>query len=222
MGNEIIINILMSVITGIVASTLVVIFFEWNTRRARKVSRMHITSRFISLLFEVLELVSQVTKLSERSLEGRGRVYAEKLERLLRQDGTNNAFINVGNALLSMNEKELQYLLDGLFNIKSRLSLLSINALSHKSFDETTCIAIFEQEKWIDVVLENGNGFQSGNQVWVTVAHTTISNLIENTFSILKLMLDEHEKLIEKNSGLLMWGSRKSAGKRSGFFTNQR
>jgi len=199
-------SILLAIITGLVSSSLVVIYFEFRQYRKHKLSRAHILERFSRELFQILTTVRIVSDLKLRDVSSQDRLGAVKeLERVL---GRNDPGVLMGK-ILNLTPDQHRYLFDNLTQIYNSLSLLFLHSIAHKTIEDKVSASIAEMQEWIDSVLQYYVMFpeiieQRDDQTIRTMWMTSIFNLVENSFAILPNVL-KSQKVSE---GALRWGSR--------------
>lgn len=196
----------LSLITGIVSSFLVVIYFEFRQYKKYSLSRAHILERFSRELFHILTTIRVTSdlKLSNSSFGGRNKVVAE-LEHLL---GRENPEILM-ERMLNLTPEKHRYLFSQLLQIHDSLYLLFSHSIGHKTIEDSVSASIAEMQEWISTVLSYYNTYpeiierkvdQSLYMVWMT----SIANLAENSFTTLRNVLDKQDI----SEDMLRWGSR--------------
>lgn len=200
------ISIILSLLTGLVSSSLVVLYFEIRENRKYALSRAHILERFSRELFHVLTVVRVACnlKLGETSFGNKLSVLAE-LERIL---GRNNPSILMSQ-IPNLTPEQHRNIFNQLIQIRESLSLLFAQSIGHKTVEDNISASIAETQEWIDSVLHYYTTFpeiidnqidQTIHMVWMT----SVFNLVENSFAILNNVL----KKKSVSEGALRWGSR--------------
>lgn len=198
------INLLSSIITGLVSGLLVAIYFENRQNKKHKLSHAHILDRFINNLFSNLTIIRVSTKLPPPQ----GTDARDILKILEETLGRKNPPILISK-ILNLTLDERKYIYNQLILSKQTLTALFSDSIAHKTVDGKVSASIAEIQKWIDGVLSNYDIFPeifSGEEDKFIKMHwmNSILNLTENSFAILNNML------ILKNTPneMLHWGSR--------------
>lgn len=199
-------DIILSLVTGVVSSSLVVIYFEWQQNKRHVLSRGHILERFSGQLFKILTTVrvSLKLKLSKYSFQNKAEVI-RNLEEILSRE-------NPGVLMSKLPElapDQHVYILGQLLQVRDSLAVLFSDSIGHRTVEDKVAASIAEMQGWIDAVLQNYELFPEllearfDSRMWAMFA-ASVANLVENCFSILLSTVNE-QKISE---GLLRWGSR--------------
>jgi len=201
-------SIIFSLVTGIISSSLVVIYFEIRQNKRHKLSRAHILERFTRELFGVLTVirVASQLKLNRTSFKDKMDVVKD-LELIL---GRNNPSVLI-DKILNLSTNNHQYIYNQLVQINNSLFIIFSHSIAHKTIEDEVSASIAEMQEWISSVLQCYITFpeiieNKSDNTMQTMLITSISNLVENTFSILTNTLKKHKT----SEGLLRWGSHSS------------
>lgn len=203
--NNIWISIIFSLVTGIISSSLVVVYFEIRQNKKHKLSRAHILERFTRELFGILTVIriTSQLKLNRTSFENKMDVVKD-LELIL---GRNNPSVLI-DKILNLSANNHQYIYNQLVQINNSLFVIFSHSIVHKTIEDDVSASIAEMQEWINSVLQCYVTFpeiieNKSDDTMQTMLITNISNLVENTFSVLTSTLKKHKT----SEGLLRWGS---------------
>ena len=203
--NNIWTSIIFSLVTGIISSSLVVIYFEIRQNKKHKLSRAHILERFTRELFGILTVIriASQLKLNKTSFEDKMDVVKD-LELIL---GRNNPNVLI-DKILNLSTNNHQYIYNQLVQINNSLFIIFSHSIAHKTIEDEVSASIAEMQEWINSVLQCYITFpeiieNKSDNTMQTILITSISNLVENTFSVLISTLKKHKT----SEGLLRWGS---------------
>ncbi|MCX6736427.1 MAG: hypothetical protein NTZ13_05085 [Candidatus Parcubacteria bacterium] len=201
------ISIALSLLTGVVSSSLVVLYFELRHQKMHALSRAHILERFSRELFHILTAVRIASNLKLKNTATSKAEMVKELEQIL---GRNTLTILLGR-ISNLSPKQHQVLLNELILAHSSLSVLFSQSIGHKTLEDRIAASMAETQEWIDSVLIyyttypeiiDGTADQTIHMVWMT----SVFNLVENSFAI----LNDVVKAQTLSEGALRWGSRSS------------
>lgn len=203
--NNIGIQIGLSLLTGIVSSSLVVIYFEIRQLKKYTLSRGHILERLSRELFSVLTIIRVSSGLKLEKLSQDRSEILKNLEKIL---GRHEPSL-IMNKIINLTPKQHQNILNQLINVRMSLSALFTNSVGHKTVEDSISASIAEMEGWIDSVLNYYTMFPeiiegNADSKMLTFWSTSIFNLIENTFTTLEITLKK-QHLDDTD---LRWGAR--------------
>lgn len=194
-----------ALLTGVVSSVLVVFYFERRDKIKYRLSRAHIIERFGPILFGVLTIV-RVT-INEGPPESRQlRAVFNELKNIL---GRDNPMVLL-RGLSGLPDSKHETIIRQLTNFQLLLTSLFSDALAHKTVEDKITASIAELQNWIDDVLSLYAVFPEVriNSTKYLELHTrwqsTMTNLVENTFTILDYIID----LRMDTEDDLRWGAR--------------
>jgi hypothetical protein len=202
--SDFLLNSLFSIITGIVASTLVVIYFEYKLKKKYALSRSHLVVRFKQHLFGTITVVRGLIGLSYPKVSGELEVL-QKLEEIM---GRNDPSI-IMNGLLRLTPEDHQSMFSQLTLLHTNLENLLSDAMAHKTLEDKITASIAEMQDWIDIVLQMYTIFPEllhGKYDAKLLMHwsTAVFNMVENSFAIFHDIL----KLKTLSPDELRWASR--------------
>lgn len=197
-------QLLFSVITGVIASTLVVIYFEIKLKKQYALSRSHLVVRFKQHLFGTITIVRGVIGLEYPKVSGELEVI-QKLEEIM---GRNDPSI-IMNGLLHLTPEDHQSMFSQLTILRTHLESLFSDAMAHKTVEDKIASSIAEMQDWVDSVLQmytvfpellNGRYDPELLMRW----SATVCNMVENAFAI----FHDIRKLKTLSPDELRWASR--------------
>lgn len=202
--NNIWFSVISSIITGIVSSGLVVLYFEIREKQRHSLSHAHILKRFTGELFRILTIIRVAAKLKHPTSHNEIEVVKE-LETIL---GRYNPTVLM-NQIGSLSSDQHRYIFDQLAHAQTSLSLLFSDSIAHKTVDGRVSASIAEMQGWVDTVLRHYSTFpeiieRKGDSSLQSFWMTSIFNLVENSFAILTNIL----AIQDTSEEILRWGSR--------------
>jgi hypothetical protein len=197
-------NLLFSLITGIISSIIVVIYFEYQQNKKHKLSHAHILHKFISQMFGILTVIRVSADLPYPRGNNQNEILV-KLEEIL---GRKNPSVLMGR-IPNLGGDKHKYIYEQLLMARQSLSMLFSDSIAHKTIDGKISASIAEAQVWVEAVLSNYQLFpeilnNQADTLMITSWTTSIFNLTENTFGILTNTLARKEVPDE----MLRWGTR--------------
>lgn len=201
--NDFLYSIFFSLVSGIVSSVLVVIYYERRDYRKHRLSEAHILGRFTTVLFQILTIIRTTAKLPHPSA-GNEREAFEQLEQILGRMNPSTLL----KRLSSISPDQHIALYEQLLQSQQTLQLLFSDSVAHKTIEGSVSASVAEMRVWIDETLLMYHIFpelfENKTDSMISMKWmTSVSNLTENSFATLKNMLSM------KNipDGLLRFGS---------------
>lgn len=202
--NTFLYDVLFSLITGIVSSVLVVIYYERRDYKKHRLSEAHILDRFTTVLFQILTTIRTTAKLPHPRAGNEEDAF-QQLEEIL---GRKNPSI-VMERLSSFSPDQHKALYEQLLQSQHTLQLLFSDSVAHKTIEGSVSASVAEMRVWIQDTLTMYHIFPElfDNQTDSIISMkwmASVANLTENSFTILKTILS----MKKVPDGILRFGSR--------------
>lgn len=197
-------SLVFSIVTGVVSSVLVVVYYEARDHKNNKLSQAHILNRFNGVLFRILTTIRATAGLPHPEAVNETQAL-EQLEVILGRTDPSILLGTIGH--LNIDQHRSMY--EQLVQLQQSLGLLFSDSVAHKTVEGVVSASIAETQEWVEAVLINyytfPEVFENKADQLITMRWTTsVFNLTENTFATLTNMLS----IKKVPDGMLRWGSR--------------